>query len=251
MSGTGATLAIGTWNVLHRVHAENHAEPVVVRWPDEAARVAAIAARVERAIAGGAVEVLCLQEVSSALRDALEAQLPATHTLHAHTYPRVPRFRVATPTTVADAREHLVVVAPRGARTLHAETFGKDPGKGAIVVAARSDVVVIATHVSAGARGPAQLDRLAALAAAHRGRGLVVVAGDFNTDAARVGAALGAPCATLDPAGGPTRRFPTGVGGHDIDHLVAHGGRWRVAIVEDGGELSDHQPVRGVVEHGA
>ncbi len=245
---SGSALAIGTWNVLHRVHAENHAEPVVERWPDEAARVAAIAARIASTIASGASEVVCLQEVSSALRDALDTALAPTHTLHAHTYPRVPRFRVATRTTLADAREHLVILAPRGATTLHAETFSKDPGKGALVVAARADAVVIATHVSAGARGPAQLDRLAALVAEHRARGLVVVAGDFNTDAERVSAALGVRCAMLDPAGGPTRRFPTGLGGHDIDHLVAHGGRWRTAVVEDGGALSDHQPVRGVVE---
>jgi hypothetical protein len=114
---SGTTLAIGTWNVLHRVHAENHAEPVVARWPDAAARVAAIAARVAGTLASGASEVVCLQEVSSALRDALEAALPPTHALHAHTYPRVPRFRVATRTTLADAREHLIILAPRGATT--------------------------------------------------------------------------------------------------------------------------------------
>ncbi|WP_067649864.1 hypothetical protein [Nocardia harenae] len=39
-------ISVASWNVLHRVHAENWYEAVALRWPDEAARNAAVAERV-------------------------------------------------------------------------------------------------------------------------------------------------------------------------------------------------------------
>ncbi|MFI5777595.1 hypothetical protein [Nocardia sp. NPDC051570] len=48
-------ISVATWNVLHRVHAENWYDEVSQRWPDESARIAAVTTRVlereERAIA--------------------------------------------------------------------------------------------------------------------------------------------------------------------------------------------------------
>ena len=43
-------LRLATWNVLHRVHAENFDEGVVAPHPDEAARVASIAALAQEAL---------------------------------------------------------------------------------------------------------------------------------------------------------------------------------------------------------
>jgi hypothetical protein len=38
-------IVAATWNVLHRVQAENWGEDVAVRWPQEQERIAAVTAR--------------------------------------------------------------------------------------------------------------------------------------------------------------------------------------------------------------
>jgi hypothetical protein len=53
-------IAVATWNVLHRIHAENWGEDVLERWPDESERIAAITARLTRRTE----QVIALQEVS-------------------------------------------------------------------------------------------------------------------------------------------------------------------------------------------
>jgi hypothetical protein len=40
-----AVITVATWNVLHRVHAENWGEDVLVRWPQEPQRIDHVAAR--------------------------------------------------------------------------------------------------------------------------------------------------------------------------------------------------------------
>jgi hypothetical protein len=69
-----AAIAMATWNVLHRVHAENWAEPAIEAHPDERARVEAIATRVERMLlVDRTIDAIGLQEVSG---DQLAAPTP-------------------------------------------------------------------------------------------------------------------------------------------------------------------------------
>src|SRR4051812_35857389 len=145
-------ITVATWNVLHRVHAENYGEEVAARWPDESRRIAAVTAK----LAARGEDVIALQEVSGDQLASLRAALPGSM-VHALRYPRVPAIRRGE-RRLRDVTEHLVVLA-RG-RTVAGQAFDGDPGKGFIAV--RTDAaLVVSTHVGFGAAGTAQLARLA------------------------------------------------------------------------------------------
>ncbi|HTJ35067.1 MAG TPA: endonuclease/exonuclease/phosphatase family protein [Dactylosporangium sp.] len=228
-------ITVATWNVLHRVHAENWGEGPVARWPDEAARIAAVARR----LAGRTERAVALQEVSGDQLAALRRELPE-RSVHAMRYPRVPRPRNGA-SALADPDEYLVLLVDGAVEPVAAEAFTDDPGKGLLAVA-MDGVLVVATHVSHGAARAAELARLGDLARAAGGP--AVLLGDFNADAATVAADLG-PGFTVAvlPEGAP----PTRPGGRtpNIDHVVVYGSRAGAASVEDAGGLSDHNIVRG------
>jgi hypothetical protein len=227
-------ITVATWNVLHRVHAENWDEPVARAWPDEPARVAAVTAR----LAGRAERVVALQEVSGDQLADLRRGLPR-RTIHTLRYPRVPRPRRTGPRP-ADPGEHLVLLVDGDATPVAAEAFAGDPGKGLLAVEI-AGVLVICTHVGFGAARPVQLARLAELA--RRASGPAVLLGDFNAGAATVAADLGPgfAVAALPPGAPPTR---PGSRSPHIDHVVVHGAPAGTAAVEDAGDLSDHNIVR-------
>jgi endonuclease/exonuclease/phosphatase family metal-dependent hydrolase len=240
---TSAT-AVATWNVLHRVHAENWSSHVLDRWPDEAERIAAVSARV----AGTSEAVIALQEVSGDQLASLRQALPVSRTVHSFRYPRVPKPR-RVPTRLSSRDEYLVLVldGPPG-EVVAAEAFATDPGKGLLAVRA-GGLLLVATHVSTGPRRPAQLARLAEVVAA-AGPGPAVLLGDFNADRATVATELGPgfTIAPLPPDAAPTR--PRDVGAEKsvwIDHVVTHGADASEAAVEDVHGLSDHNPVRARV----
>ena len=242
-----APLTVVTWNVLHRVHAENWAEEVPERHPDEAARLAALTERLAALAAEGAL--LALQEVSGDLLDGLRAAAPGAQ-LFSLRYPRVPRPRPGTRHRVAlrDPSEHLVVLvaADLPARPVAAAAFDDDPGKGLVAVEV-AGVVVVAAHVTHGERRVGQLRRLRAVAGARGGAALLL--GDFNADRAAIQAALGDDLRFACPAD-PARPTRPRVGGdkpQDIDHIIL-AGACPLAVVDaqvlDARGLSDHNPVR-------
>lgn len=234
-------LSVATWNVLHRVHAENWYEEVAARWPDESARTAAVAARV----AGLDAAVIALQEVSGDQLAALRA-LAGDRAVHTLRYPRVPRPK-RVPTVLRDRDEYLVILADPASVPVFGEAFADDPGKGALVVRV-AEFTVIATHVTGDRRGAGQLPALADLA----GAGPAVLLGDFNADRAAVAAALGPGFAVAEPPHGvPTRPRAHGAGKSQyIDHIVTRGAAAAGVRVLDAGGLSDHNPVCGVVSAG-
>ena len=219
-----------TWNVLHRIHADNWGEEVAGSWPDEAKRVAAIAQRVGELTE----DVVALQEVSG---DLLAALRESGRTVHAMRYPRLPRPRVLE-SQLADNTEYLVLLVDGPSRELDEEAFSTDGGKGALAVDVRG-LTVVATHVSWGNKREDQLARLAQLAPSP-----AVLLGDFNADADTVLASLGESFrAAVLPAGVKTR------GQQVIDHVIVRGATASDAevLVADG--LSDHSPVRAVISY--
>ncbi|MEV4442011.1 endonuclease/exonuclease/phosphatase family protein [Streptomyces sp. NPDC049577] len=234
-------ITVATWNVLHRVHAENWGEDVVARWPDESERVAAVAERLARRTE----QVIALQEVSgdqlAALRDALPGR-----TVHALRYPRVPAPRHGT-CALRAPEEYLVLLADGPSRQVGAAAFEDDPGKGALAVET-AGALVVATHVSGDRRRTRQLARLAELAAPAPGRPAILL-GDFNADRGVVAAALGTgfDVADLPPDALPTRPPTPGSTAQWIDHVVVRGGGTSSAAVEDAGGLSDHNLLRADV----
>lgn len=236
---------VATWNVLHRVHAENWAELVPERHPDERARIAAITARILDL--QPSLALLALQEVSGDLLAALRAALPPGVALHAFRYPRVPRPRSDHLATLADPAEHLalLVAAHLPSRLVDAAAFADDPGKGYLAVDV-AGLLAIATHVTHGARRTGQLARIAHLARAHAGPHLLL--GDFNADRDAVAADLGHDhrFALLPPDALPTRPRPDGdrSKAQDIDHIILGGPSTPVtATVLDALGLSDHNLV--------
>lgn len=224
-----------TWNVLHRVHAEVHGEPCLVHWPEEAKRVAAL---VEAVRAHGA-DVALLQEVSGDVVSALRAAFPEREVL-SHLLPRVPKRAVAG---VVDRSEHLVVIAPRGAKVKRATTYESDPGKGLLAVEV-GGMVFVSTHVSWGEKRADQLITLRAAVASLGGP--IVVGGDFNVEREVVEPALGASCVALSAGALATRDDEKGRGLW-IDHLLGFGGALlRDARVLSHRDESDHRPVVAV-----
>ncbi|WP_091450003.1 endonuclease/exonuclease/phosphatase family protein [Actinokineospora iranica] len=232
-------ITVATWNVLHRVHAENWGEDVVRRWPDESARIAAVTARV----AGVSARVIAMQEVSGDQLAALRRALP-DRTVHTLRYPRVPRPRQGD-CALRDPDEHLVLLVDGPSQEIAAEPFPDDPGKGALAVDV-SGTLVVATHLSTDRRGLRQLTRLAGLAAPGP---TAVLLGDFNTDRATVLSVLGADFTAAEPAPDalPTRPSATESRPQRIDHVVARGMVADSAVVEDADGLSDHNLVRAAV----
>ena len=236
-------LRVVTWNVLHRIHAENWNEDPVATFPDERVRIARISEVVARLIAGD-VDAVCLQEVSGDQLARLRETIGDAARVFEHTYPRVPRLRGGGPAPLDDASEHLVVVttAP-DARIREARTFASDPGKGLLAIDLGGDAALVCTHVSFADSRTAQLELVASVARAASGGAIVV--GDFNARADVVRAALGADAAISDVSGQrPTRvATPDHPSGQAIDHVVVLGGTVASATVLDGGGLSDHEPV--------
>ena len=240
------SLFVATWNVLHRVHAENWGEAPAQRFADERPRTAAISAQVVARLEGGC-EAIGLQEVSGDQLASLRESLPAGTTLHVLRYPRMPRAHEGQThlACLADASEHLVVLVAPGssARMVEAAAFPDDGGKGLLAVELDGRFLVVDTHVSFGPRRDGQLARIAALARAAATP--VVVLGDFNAERAVVGAALGADFAFALPAPTalPTRPRERGDRSQTIDHVVVHGARPLEAAVVDVDGLSDHNLV--------
>lgn len=231
-------ITVATWNVLHRVHAENWYEDVAARWPDEAERIAAITARVAKL----PEQVIALQEVSGDQLASLRAALP-DRDIHALRYPRVPRQR-RMPTALADRAEYLVLVVDGDGREIAAESFDSDGGKGVLVVAT-AGLRVAATHVTGDLRRWDQLARLRELGCA--GTEPAVLLGDFNIGRDAVAEHLGPEftVAALPEDGPPTRPRPEHeIKGQFIDHVVARGARVTEAAVDTVDGLSDHNLVR-------
>lgn len=234
-------MRVATWNVLHRIHAMNWSEPAIAAHPDEAARIAALTARIVEL-----GDVVCLQEVSGDQLASLRAAFPA-EAVHVHVYPRVPRLYRAPPDAVsplADSSEQLVTIAQGGKRVL-GETFPSDKGKGLLIVEV-GDIAVINTHVTWGDHAPAQCARLAAAASAYAA---VVIVGDFNDDRARCSERLGPAFVPGIPGiEKPTRpRTDPKAKSEVIDHVFASGCTVTSTEVLAGGGLSDHNPVAATV----
>jgi endonuclease/exonuclease/phosphatase family metal-dependent hydrolase len=223
---SGCVVAVATWNVLHRVHAENWGEDVAVRWPEEPERIAAVTAR----LAGRAEQVIALQEVSGDQLASLRAGL-ADRSVHAFRYPRVPApRRGACP--LRDPGEYLVLLVDGPGQEVAAGSFEGAPGKGALAVRA-AGALFVATHVSGDQRRTRQLARLAGLATAWPGHPTVLL-GAFNADRAAVASGPGADfsVAGLPPNALPTRPGTSGARPLCIDHVAVQGACTSSAAVE-------------------
>lgn len=232
-------MKIFTWNLLHRVHAENWLEPPPCGLA-ETERVEAIAARVDGFLADA--HAVCLQEVSGDQLAALRVRLGARAHLTSACYPRLPKAKPERPPHgLVDLSEHLVVVTTEAAERVAEQVAPNDPGKGFLAVRT-SRGVIVSTHVTWSDKGTSQLAALAAFARVHE---VAVIGGDFNTTADVVMRALGEGFAmAAPPAGRWTRPHPAHPEkSQNIDHLVGRGIDPLESAVEDGGGLSDHNPV--------
>ncbi|MFD0361475.1 endonuclease/exonuclease/phosphatase family protein [Nocardia sp. GCM10030253] len=234
-------ITVATWNVLHRVHAENWGADVIGRWPVEVERIAAITARV----AERDEHVIALQEVSGDQLESLRVTLPG-RTIHALRYPRVPVPRHGA-SPLRDSGEYLVLLVDGDGQEVTAEPFENDPGNGALAVRT-AGLLVIATHVSGDRRRTRQMARLAELATGVSGSAAVLL-GDFNIDRTAVEAGLGDGfvIADLAPDSLPTRPRTSGPKSQFIDHVVVHGAEVGDAGVDDAVELSDHNVVHATI----
>lgn len=236
-----------TWNVLHRVHAENYNEPTVTVWPDESARVKAIAALVLKAVTADACDLVLLQEVSGDVLAELRRRLPSTLKICSHQVPRHPTFKRPSQTVLLDASEHVVVIGPTSLTPVRAQTAVDDSGKGLLAVQVTEGLFAISTHVSWGEKGVGQLQVLQALLQTLTGT--VIIGGDFNTERTTVSAQLGENLTVTELAADSprTRSNPDGEGS-DIDHLVCRGATWSDVHVVDHHGLSDHHPLLATLQ---
>ncbi len=233
-----------TWNVLHRIHAENWDErEVLERFPDERERIEAIGRRVGEWVAGSAPTCVCLQEVSGDLLAELRRRFPGA-AVHNFPYPRVPRLKRGGSSPLADLTEHLAIIVPDAVR-MAAAAFPNDPGKGFLAVR-RDRLLLVNTHVSFGRQGDAQVARLATLAPA----GPAVLCGDFNRSAGRALASLGEGFAEVASAAKPGRSSgPDAATPHGgIDHVFLRGLRGSRHSIGAPAPESDHQPVAALLE---
>ena len=235
-------ITVATWNVLHRVHAENHSEAVAARWPQEADRIAAVTATLK----ARSEQVIALQEVSGDQLTSLRESLPG-RTIHALRFPRVPVPRNGDGTQLRDAAEYLVLMASEPGQQVAGFAFDGAPGKGTLAVRLNG-VLFVVTHVSGDVRRVSQLTRLALLGNEWP-QYPVVILGDFNVGRFGVTSELGSDFTVADlPLGSLATRPDThGLKPAYIDHVVARGATITDAAVEDTAGLSDHNLVRATV----
>ncbi|QUQ65970.1 endonuclease/exonuclease/phosphatase family protein [Kutzneria sp. CA-103260] len=223
-------ITVATWNVLHRIHAENWGEDVATHWPDESKRVAAIAGRVAELPA----EVVALQEVSGDLLAAIRAT--TGRTVHAMRYRRVPRPR-KMPSQLKDDTEYLVLLVDGPSRVITELQFHDDWGKGGLAVHT-AGLTMVATHVSWWeAKRAGQLAKLRDLAVEP-----AVLMGDFNADGDTVVSGLGEGFRVAELPPGATTQ-----GEQAIDHVIVRGATATNARVLDNEGLSDHHPVLATI----
>ncbi|WP_280506230.1 endonuclease/exonuclease/phosphatase family protein [Nocardia farcinica] len=234
-------ITVATWNVLHRIHADNWGEEAPHRWPDEAARITAVT----EWIAGRTEQIIALQEVSGDLLNSLRIALP-DRTVRFFRYPRMPTpRRVAAELT--EPAEYLALVLDEPGRMVAAEAFPDDPGKGVLAVRT-GELLVVATHLSGARRNRGQLDRLARFARSHSGLPMIVL-GDFNASRDAVAAHLpDFAVAELPDTAPPTRPRPDPNRSRDIDHIVLRGLTVLAAGVDDSGDRSDHNYLHATLE---
>ncbi|WP_330184199.1 endonuclease/exonuclease/phosphatase family protein [Nocardia sp. NBC_01503] len=232
-------ITVATWNVLHRVHADNWDSSFAGRWPEDKVRIEGVTS----VVAGRSEQVIALQEVSGDQLASLREALPGRE-FHVLRYPRVPRpRRVAS--MLQDRTEHLVLIVAGAGRNFAAGAFASDPGKGYLAVLV-DGVLIVATHVTGDDRRGGQFARLAELTAG----GPVVLLGDFNAPAAEVVAALGTHYTVAEL---PVDAIATRPRGSDaeksqfIDHVVTRGITARDTAVEDVAGVSDHNLVRATI----
>lgn len=236
-----AHVRVVTWNVLHRIHAENWAEGSVAAFPDEATRVDGITGVVTSWLEAD-VDVVCLQEVSGDQLESLRSALRVNVISHRH--PRLPRFRKPTATQLQRPAEFLVTLTKLDTARTQGHPYEADGGKGVLEVELANGVTVLNTHVSVGHKRDAQLAKLSQLMTV---RSLAM--GDFNERRDVVHAALGTALTCTDLHGQRATRFGRSANdGQHIDHVLCRGGVLREATVLDTGQLSDHRPVRARVD---
>ncbi|WP_405487279.1 endonuclease/exonuclease/phosphatase family protein [Nocardia sp. NBC_00511] len=231
-------ITVATWNVLHRIHADNWASEVADRWPDESDRIAAVAERV----AARTEDVIALQEVSGDQLATLRKRVPDRH-FHVLDYPRVPTPR-RLPNVLDLHTEHLVLITADDGREVAAESFASDGGKGLIAVEL-AGIRFIATHVTGDRRRPAQLERLVEVSTP----GPAVLLGDFNLGRDALAQAIGPEYTIAEPdsAAVSTRPRTSGTKSQYIDHVVTRGIPVRGMVVEEVAGESDHNLVRAIV----
>ncbi len=244
------SLEVATWNVLHRIHAENWGEEPARRFPDECVRIAAIAERIAALLERGA-RVIALQEVSGDQLARLRAALPPSAQVLTLRYPRVPKHRIGAiaHTALHDPTEHLVTVvaAGAGARELAASAFHDDHGKGFLAIELEDGTTLVNAHITYGDKRPGQLGRIADLA--DERTGAVLLLGDFNADAATVATTLGSPFSFAVPTQPslPTRPRTSGSKSQTIDHILTLRAASTACTVLDAAGLSDHNPVTATI----
>jgi endonuclease/exonuclease/phosphatase family metal-dependent hydrolase len=237
---------VATWNVLHRVHAENWDEDLDA-YPREADRQRAVASLITQEIELGA-SAIGLQECSGDQLSVLRASLPEGVRVLDFALPRQPRIRAkGRLSQLSDESEHLVVLALANLdpRPLGAAAFDTDPGKGWIAVDL-AGVAFVSVHVSWGEHAASQFERLRQVCS-ELGRPAVLV-GDFNLDRASASALLGDGFRLLSlPAGLRTRPRSGSTKSQVIDHIAVLGGEPTGGAVVDAAGASDHNLVRATV----
>lgn len=235
-TGKEVGVRVVTWNVLHRIHAENWAEGSVAAYPLEATRVEGITAQVVKWLDGD-VDVVCLQEVSGDQLESLRSALRVNAFTHRH--PRLPRLKKPVGTMLQRPAEFLVTLTKLDAVRSQGHEYEDDGGKGALEVELGNGVTILNTHVSVGHARAAQLTKLASLMTPRS-----VAMGDFNELRDVVHTALGIELACTDLRGQRSTRFGQSANdGKHIDHVLCRGGTISEATVLDTGQLSDHRPV--------
>mmetsp|Transcript_20133 Transcript_20133/g.39913 ORF Transcript_20133/g.39913 Transcript_20133/m.39913 type:complete len:335 (+) Transcript_20133:59-1063(+) len=279
LSSSPPSLLIYSWNVLHRVHAQNYRIPEVQKWPDEPKRLEHVTGLILTYLRSCQQPcVICLQEVSGDVLKALKSALATSKNIlvFEHQHRRIPRFWRPNPQNehVVEREEYIVSITKNclGAQKTAGFTYRTDAGKSLlgikfqVPVPARDgseieqkhsceSVVLLNTHLRHGGspldedHRDDQLRQLVQVRETAQGssRVHVLAAGDFNSNVS------GLPpefmCSVRSRGDFSLSRLRTR-GTEDIDQVFSFSSAAQIvnSRVIDVGLLSDHNLVSCSIE---
>lgn len=173
---------VATWNVLHRYHEENHNpdSEILKKYHYESDRINATIKLIDKTLNQHDNVILCLQEVSGDLMEAINNKFHSFFAIIQFKYERVPQKKNKGFNIYKNPKEYLIILISKSFR-VHNNKKVKytTPGKGALIIFL-DELIIVNTHLTIPKADKGDLEQKVLKYLLPKYKLPIVVAGDFN-----------------------------------------------------------------------